>query len=71
MTAAASLESIRADLGAAVAEAAERLWGAQLERVVLERPPSLTLGDLASPAAFDLAKNGDHEFRADALHALE
>jgi arginyl-tRNA synthetase len=56
MTAADSLESIRADLGAAVAKAANRLWGAQLERVVLERPPSLALGDLASPAAFDLAK---------------
>ena len=56
MTAAASLESIRADLGAAVSAAAERLWGAKLERVVLERPPSLALGDFASPAAFDLAK---------------
>jgi arginyl-tRNA synthetase len=56
MTAAVSLESIRSQLGAAVAEAAGRLWGAQLERVVLERPPSLALGDFASPAAFDLAK---------------
>jgi arginyl-tRNA synthetase len=56
MTRAASLESIRADLGAAVAGAAERLWGARLERIVLERPPSLALGDFASPAAYDLAK---------------
>jgi arginyl-tRNA synthetase len=56
MTRAASLESIRADLGAAIAGAAERLWGARLERVVLERPPSLALGDFASPAAYDLAK---------------
>ena len=56
MTAASSLESIRAELEAAVAGAAERLWGTRLGRVVLERPPSLALGDFASPAAFDLAK---------------
>jgi len=56
MTAPDSLESIRGNLAAAVARAAERLWGASLERVVLERPPSLALGDFASPAAFDLAK---------------
>jgi arginyl-tRNA synthetase len=56
MTAAVSLESIRGDVGAAIRDAARRLWDAPLERVVLERPPSLAMGDLASPAAFDLAK---------------
>ena len=56
MSAALSLETIRADIAGAVVQATERLWGVRPERVVLERPPSLPLGDLASPAAFDLAK---------------
>jgi arginyl-tRNA synthetase len=50
------LEPIRAALaGALRAEARERL-GADVERVVLERPPRLAMGDLACPIAFDLAK---------------
>jgi arginyl-tRNA synthetase len=56
MSAPFSIETIRADIEAAVADATERLWGVRPERVVLERPPSLALGDLASPTAFDLAK---------------
>ena len=33
-----------------------RLYGTSPERVVVERPPKVALGDLASPVAFDLAK---------------
>jgi arginyl-tRNA synthetase len=51
-----SIETIRAGIEAAVGDATERLWSVRPERVVLERPPSLALGDFASPAAFDLAK---------------
>ena len=51
-----TLESLRAALGRAIEEAVERLFGVPLERVVLERPPKVSLGDLASPVAFDLAK---------------
>ena len=50
------LPSIRASLADAVRAAAREKFGADLERFVLERPPRLELGDLASPAAFDLAK---------------
>jgi len=32
------------------------LYSVELERVVLERPPRIALGDLACPVAFDLAK---------------
>ena len=56
MSAALSIATIRAGIEAALADTTERLWGVRPERVVLERPPSLALGDLASPAAFDLAK---------------
>jgi arginyl-tRNA synthetase len=56
MSAPLSIETIRAGIEAAVADATESLWSVRPERVVLERPPSLALGDLASPAAFDLAK---------------
>ena len=56
MSAPLSIETIRAGIGAAVADATQRLWSVRPERVVLERPPSLELGDFASPAAFDLAK---------------
>src|SRR5213593_2855458 len=51
-----SLESIRAGIAGAVRDAANRLWNTALDRVVLERPPALAMGDLASPVAFDLAK---------------
>ncbi len=54
--AAASLEGLRAGLAEAIGEAARSLYGVELGRVVLERPPRTELGDLASPAAFDLAK---------------
>ncbi len=50
------LEPIRAALSEAIREAAREKHGAAVERVVLERPPKLALGDLASPVAFDLAK---------------
>jgi arginyl-tRNA synthetase len=51
-----SLEKIRAGIVGSVQSAAKRLWNAELDRVILERPPALAMGDLASPAAFDLAK---------------
>ena len=50
------LEPIRDALGAALRAAAKEHLGAEVERVVLERPPKLALGDLACPIAFDLAK---------------
>jgi arginyl-tRNA synthetase len=51
-----SLDAIRSGLVVAVRDAAQRIWGAPLDRIVLERPPSLALGDLATPVAYDLAK---------------
>jgi arginyl-tRNA synthetase len=51
-----SLESIRIGIEAAIRDVAHRLWNVAPDRVVLERPPGLAMGDLASPAAFDLAK---------------
>ncbi|HEY3169785.1 MAG TPA: arginine--tRNA ligase, partial [Thermoanaerobaculia bacterium] len=56
MNGAPSLDSIHAELADAVRAAASRVWGTRLDRVVLERPPALSLGDFASPASFDLAK---------------
>jgi len=56
MKRALTLEAIRAGVVDAVRGGIERLWSAVVERVVLERPPNLSLGDLASPVAFDLAK---------------
>jgi arginyl-tRNA synthetase len=50
-----TLDSVRSSLADAIREGAQRL-SAPLERVVLERPPRIELGDFASPAAFDLAK---------------
>ncbi|HTR04239.1 MAG TPA: arginine--tRNA ligase [Thermoanaerobaculia bacterium] len=50
------LEPIRAALTEAVRAAAREKLGVEVERVVLERPPKLALGDLACPIAFDLAK---------------
>src|SRR5512141_1829875 len=41
-----SLEDAAAAIGVAIREAVERLWGARLERLVLERPPNLAMGDL-------------------------
>jgi arginyl-tRNA synthetase len=56
MSSTLSLEKIRSGIVEAVQGAAHRLWNTDLDRVVLERPPALAMGDLASPAAFDLAK---------------
>jgi arginyl-tRNA synthetase len=49
-------ESVRANLEEALTLAVRRL-GASPEKIVLERPPKASLGDLASPVAFDLAKS--------------
>jgi len=50
------LAPIRSALSDAIRAAAREKLGADVERVVLERPPKLSLGDLACPVAFDLAK---------------
>ncbi|HEV8119111.1 MAG TPA: arginine--tRNA ligase, partial [Thermoanaerobaculia bacterium] len=51
-----TLEKIRGDVSEALLGTVRRLYGEGLEGVVLERPPRVSLGDLASPTAFDLAK---------------
>ncbi len=56
MKAPRTLESLQRDLAQAVREAASKGHAVSLERVVLERPPRVALGDLATPVAFDLAK---------------
>ncbi len=50
------LEPIRAAISEALRTAAREAFGAEIERIVLERPPKIALGDLACPVAFDLAK---------------
>jgi arginyl-tRNA synthetase len=50
------LAPIRAAITAAVRAAAKEKLATEVERVVLERPPRLALGDLACPVAFDLAR---------------
>jgi arginyl-tRNA synthetase len=50
------LEPIRTAITHALRTAARETFGAEIERVVLERPPKIALGDLACPVAFDLAK---------------
>ena len=50
------LEAIRSGVAEALRTAARETFGAEIERVVLERPPKIALGDLACPVAFDLAK---------------
>jgi arginyl-tRNA synthetase len=50
------LEPVRAALAEAVRVAARERFDSGLERVALERPPRIALGDLACPVAFDLAK---------------
>ena len=52
-----TLDTLREALSRAIADAVSRLYGVALDRVVLERPPRVSLGDLASPVAFDLAKS--------------
>ncbi|MDQ2870616.1 MAG: arginine--tRNA ligase [Acidobacteriota bacterium] len=56
MPEAPTLEETRRALALALGEAIDRLYGVSIERVVVERPPKVSLGDLASPVAFDLAK---------------
>jgi arginyl-tRNA synthetase len=51
-----TLEELRARIARALQDAARNLYGVSLDRIVLERPPKVSLGDLASPVAFDLAK---------------
>ncbi|HYR45655.1 MAG TPA: arginine--tRNA ligase [Thermoanaerobaculia bacterium] len=51
-----TLEAIRRDVTAAVRDAVGNSFGAPAERIVLERPPQVSMGDLASPVAFDLAR---------------
>jgi len=50
------LEEIRQSLTEALRAAARESLSAELDRVVLERSPRVALGDLATPAAFDLAR---------------
>src|SRR3977135_2838809 len=51
-----TLEGIREDIARSLRETVQKLYGIDLERVVLERPPRVSLGDFATPTAFDLAK---------------
>jgi arginyl-tRNA synthetase len=51
-----ALDALRRDISASLSETVGRLFGVAVDRVVLERPPRVALGDLASPLAFDLAK---------------
>jgi arginyl-tRNA synthetase len=51
-----TLDAFRTPLADAVRDAVRDLYGIVLDRVVLERPPRVSLGDLACPVAFDLAK---------------
>ncbi len=50
------LERIRGALSEAIRAAARQKLGTEVDRVVLERPPALPLGDLACPVAFDLSR---------------
>jgi arginyl-tRNA synthetase len=56
MIARLTLEKIREDIARALRETVQKLYGIELDRVVLERPPRVSLGDFATPTAFDLAK---------------
>ncbi|MGE5278160.1 MAG: arginine--tRNA ligase [Acidobacteriota bacterium] len=50
------LPGLKEELERAIASACRRLFGLDPPRVVLETPPKVELGDMASPVAFDLAK---------------
>jgi arginyl-tRNA synthetase len=52
-----ALETIRRDLALRLRDAAKEIGADPPERIALERPPQVALGDLASPLAFDLAKS--------------
>ena len=51
-----TLDAFRTPLADAVRDAVRDLYGIALDRIALERPPRVELGDLACPVAFDLAK---------------
>ncbi len=51
------LEEVRRERARAVRESVEKSYGLALDRVVLERPPRVPLGDFATPVAFDLARS--------------
>ncbi len=51
-----TVDTIRRELAEAIRKSAKKTCGVSLDRVVLERPPKVAMGDLASPVAFDLAK---------------
>jgi arginyl-tRNA synthetase len=50
------LPGLKDELERAIASACRRLFDIDPPRVVLETPPKVELGDVASPVAFDLAK---------------
>ena len=50
------MEAFKEESAAAIRDLARRLYGAALQKVVVEYPPSPGMGDLASPVAFELAK---------------
>ncbi len=50
------LEEIQQRVERAVREAVRARYGITLDRVVIERPPAVALGDLALPLAFELAQ---------------
>src|SRR5215472_16654264 len=52
-----ALDTIRRDLSLRLRDAAKEIGADPPERIALERPPQVALGDLASPLAFDLAKS--------------
>ena len=43
-------------LAGAVREFLRRIYGVEMERVVIEQPPSVEFGEYAMPLAFELAK---------------
>src|SRR6202162_4142277 len=51
-----TLEKIREDIARTLRETVQTLYGIEVERIVLERPPRVSLGDFATPTAFDLAR---------------
>ena len=68
---AAALARTRAEVARSLSEAARSRLGVALDRVVLERPPRVELGDFASPVAFDLARVLKRAPRAIASEILE
>jgi len=50
------LEEIQQRVEQAVRQAVKARYGIALDRVVIERPPTVALGDFALPLAFDLAR---------------